>query len=180
MPFPVPAVEKGQAIRRIVPPRPPVVIGPAVPCGEGQCRARLFLEFQTDPLAKYRHPVWTGKIATGTVNFQVGKSQPVPVPVPPIVGGPMTKERAIQLAQAAAEQVLQSNYQPVEGVKPPHQGAWITNAEKTAAVTEMKAGVWTIAWTHFPQKGFSYNVKIDVGTNGATTVREVFTSYSAE
>jgi hypothetical protein len=181
-PVPEPAVEQEPAAnpnadrRRILPPRPPVVVGPALPCGEGECRARLLLEFQTDPLRRYKHPTWTGKIATGTVDFKVGKSRPIAVP--PRGGGPLTKARAIQQAQAAAERALQSNYQPAAGLKPAHQGAWITDPEKTATVTEKKAGGWTIAWTHFPKKGFSYNVKVDVSAGGATIVREVFTSYS--
>jgi hypothetical protein len=181
MPFPVPAVEKGpavnpRAVQRIFPPRPPWVIGTELPCGEGACRALLLLEFQTDPLRRYLHPLWSGKIASGTVDFQVGK--PLPIVVPPIGGGPLTKERAIVLAQAAAELALKSNYQPLAGIKPVHQGAWITDATKTAEVTEQKAGGWTIGWTEFPKQGFSFNVKIDVNTNGATTVREVFTSYT--
>lgn len=187
IPFPVPAkanaAKGGQpAVRKappkILPPRrPPVVVGPTLPCGQGKCRARLLLEFQTDPIRRYKHPTWTGKIATGTVDFQVGK--PEPIPVPPVVGGgPLNKTRAIQLAQAAAERALSSNYRPVPGIKPAHQGSWITNAEKTASVTEKKTGGWTIAWTHFPKKGFSYNVKVDVGSNRSTVIREVFTSYS--
>jgi hypothetical protein len=180
-PVPEPGIQKAlpegaQADRRIWPPRPPVVIGPALPVGEGDCRAKLFLEFQTDPARRYEHPTWMGKIATGTVEFKIGKSQPVPVP--PIGGGPLTKERAIPLAKAAAERALQANYQPAAGLKPAHQGEWITEAEKTANVTEKKAGGWTIGWTHFPKKGFSYNVKIDVTPAGRAVVREVFASYS--
>lgn len=164
------------AVRRIVPPRPPVVIGPALPVGEGACRAMLLLEFPSDPARKYQHPVWTGKIASRTVDFQVGKAQPVAVP--PVVGGAMTKAQAITVAKAAAERALQVNYQPQGTVKPAHQGEWIKEAEKTANVTESKTGGWTIAWTHFPKSGFSYNVKVDVGQNGSANVREVFASYS--
>ncbi|MCA9073179.1 MAG: hypothetical protein KDA84_29855 [Planctomycetaceae bacterium] len=186
VPFPQPlkedAVNPGQPAVRKVPPkilppqRPPVVIGPTLPCGEGQCRARLLMEFQTDPIRRYQHPTWTGKIATNTVDFEIGK--PEPIPVPPVVGGPITKERAIELAQTAAERALDSNYRPVPGIKPAHRGEWIANAEKTATITEKKTGGWTIAWTDFPKKGFSYNVKIDVNTNGSAVIREVFTSYS--
>ncbi len=155
--------------------RRPIVVGPALPCGAGPCRARLFLEFQTDPHRRYQTPQWTGKIATGTVDFEVGKWQPIGQP--PIVGGPMTKPQAIKLAQAAAERALQSNYQPVPGIKPDHQGTWITNAEKTATVTENKTGGWAVSWTEFPKTGFSYNVKVDVSSNGTTIIREVFTGY---
>lgn len=182
-PFPLPGPvledanqQKPAAVRRIVPPRPPVVIGPALPVGEGACRAMLLLEFKTDPARKYKHALWSGKIATGTVDFQVGKG--APVVVPPVVGGPMTKERAIPIAKAAAERALQANYQPQGTVKPAHQGDWIQDAEKTANVTEIKTGGWTIAWTHFPKSGFSYNVKVEVSQNGAAVVREVFASYS--
>ena len=181
-PLPLPIEKKGaqpenpKVPPQILPPRPPVVIGAPLPCGQGSCRAMLLLEFKTDPIRRYKHPTWTGKIASGTVDFQVGKPQPVAIP--PFGGGPVTKDRAIQLAQAAAERALQSNYQPVPGVKPAHQGTWIENAEKTANVTEKKTGGWTVSWTHFPKSGFSYNVKIDVGTSGAAVVQEVFTSYS--
>lgn len=179
-PLPEPAFQKAgeglQADRRILRPRPPVVIGQPIPVGEGECRAMLLLEFGTDPLRRYKHPTWTGKIATGTVDFTIGKPQPIIVP--PRGAGPITKERAIPLAQAAAERALQANYRPAAGVKPAHQGAWITDAEKTANVTEKKSGGWTIRWTHFPKQGFSYNVKVDVSAAGATTVREVFASYS--
>jgi hypothetical protein len=136
----------------------------------------LLLEFKTDPSRKYRHPVWSGKLASGTVDFKVGKA--TPIAVPPVVGGAMTKERAIQVAKAAAERALKANYQPQGTVKPAHQGDWIKDAEKTANVTENKAGGWTIAWTHFPKSGFSYNVKVDVSPGGTATIREVFASYS--
>jgi hypothetical protein len=110
------------------------------------------------------------------VDFKVGKS--VPVAVPPVVGGAMTKERVIQVAKAAAERALKANYQPQGTVKPAHQGEWIKDAEKTANVAENKTGGWTISWSHFPKSGFSYNVKVDVPASGAATVREVFASYS--
>lgn len=186
IPFPVPkqedAANPGQPAVRKAPPRilppqnPPVPVGALLPCGQGKCRARLLLEFQTDPLRRYKHPTWTGKIATGPVDFEIGK--PDPIRIPPAGGGPLTKKQAIQLAQTAAERALNSNYRPVPGVQPAHQGSWITNAEKTATVTEKKPGGWTIAWTDFPKKGFSYNVKVDVSPNGSTVIREVFTGYS--
>lgn len=182
-PFPVPIQKEakqdviGKAVPpKIRPPRPPVVVGPNLPCGQGPCRARLFLEFKTDPIRRYRHPTWTGQIATGTVNFQIGK--PEPIAVPPRGGGAMTKDRAIELAKTAAERALQADYRPVPGIKPAHQGDWITNAKKTAEVEEKKAGGWTVRWTNLPKSGFSYNVKVDVNQSGATTIREVFTSYS--
>ncbi len=182
-PFPLPGpvpenIQPGKpnAVRRIVPPRPPVAIGPALPSGEGACRAMLLLEFRGDPVRLYKQPIWTGKIATGTVDFKVGKAQPIAVP--PVVGGAMTKERAIQVAKAAAERALTANYRPQANVKPAHQGEWIKDAEKTANVTENKTGGWTIAWTHFPKTGYSYNVKVDVSTSGTANVREVFASYS--
>lgn len=181
VPLPGPILEGAQptkpnAVRRIVPPRPAVVIGPVLPCGEGECRAMLLLEFKTDPVRRYKHPLWSGKIATGTVDFKVGRS--VAVPVPPVVGGAATKERAIQIAKAAAERALQANYRPQGTVKPAHQGEWIKDAEKTANATQNKDGGWSVAWTHFPKSGFSYNVKVEVSPTGTATVREVFASYS--
>ncbi len=182
-PVPAPVFRAGEAEKQPANPQPvppgrrrPIFVGPALPCGAGKCRAKLFLEFQTDPLRRYRVPQWTGKIATGTVDFEVGKPQPgVQLPG---VGGPLTKQQAIRLAQAAAERALQSNYQPAPGIKPAHQGVWIKDAEKTAAIAEKKPGGWTISWTAFPKTGFSYNVKVDVSPSGAATIREVFTGYS--
>ncbi len=186
-PIPFPAVRKNAAVqqpilqpvqpKKILPRRPFVVVGQPLPCGSGKCRAWLLLEFQTDPVRRYQFPTFQGKLATGTVDFEVAKAQPVVVP--PVVGvpGPLTKERAIALAQTTAERALQANYQPVAGVKPAHQGNWIENAAKTATVTESNTA-WTVAWTHFPKSGFSYNVKIDVNKNGGVAIREVFTSYS--
>lgn len=164
----------------VVRPVPPVVIGPVMPCGKGPCRARLLLEFTSDPRRRYATPQWTGKIASGPVDFEVGDPEPVRPPVigPPVIG-PINKEKAVTLAQAAAERALQANYQPKDPVRPPHEGAWITDPQKTAAVKERKGGGWTVSWTQVPaETGFTFNVTVDVTAGGATVVREVFTAYS--
>jgi hypothetical protein len=160
--------------------RRPVFIGPVMPCGMGPCRVRLLLEFNTDPRRRYKIPQWTGKIATGTVGFEVGRPQPIQPPiVGPPFGGPITKQQAVKLATPVAERVLDSNYKPVEPVRPPHKGAWIVQPEKTARVKQRKGGGWTVNWTHVPMgKGFAYNVTIAVGSTGAVSVQEVFTGYS--
>ena len=45
-----------------------------LPCGKGDCRATLFLEFKKDPREmKYAHPHWTGKIASKPVDFEVAE-----------------------------------------------------------------------------------------------------------
>ncbi|MBT6156856.1 MAG: hypothetical protein HOK71_05815 [Planctomycetaceae bacterium] len=169
-----PAVRRRPAV--IVPP----FVGPVMPCGQGACRVRLLLEFKGDPLGKYATPLWTGKIATGTVDFEVGAPQPIKPPVigPPIVG-PLTKQQAITVAQAAAERALNANYKPLAPVRPPHAGVWISRAQKTAQVKRQKGGGWTIGWTQVPKgKGFRFNVAVKVDTRGGARVQEVFTGYS--
>ena len=158
----------------------PPFIGPVRPCGQGPCRVRLWLEFKGEPLGKYATPLWIGKIATGTVDFEVGATQPIkpPVIVPPIVG-PLTKAQAVTLAHAAAERALVVNYQPVQPVRPPHAGAWISNPQKTARVKEQQGGGWTVSWTQIPKgKGFRFNVMVQIGVRGGAQVQEVFTGYS--
>lgn len=154
--------------------------GPVMPCGMSTCRSRLLLEFNADPRRRYKTPQWTGKIATGTVDFEVGRPQPI---LPPIVGppfvGPITKQQAVKLATPVAERTLNSNYKPVEPIRPPHTGVWIVQPEKTARVKQRKGGGWTVNWTHVAKgKGFTYNVTIAVSATGAVSVREVFTGYS--
>lgn len=154
--------------------RPPVIVRPNLPCGEGKCRARLFLEFTQTPLKRrYKYPHWIGKIATGTVDFKVGKPQPVVGP-----GGPATKEQAIRVSHPVAERALQGNYKPVANIRPPRVGPWIESPEKTATVKKTANGGWTVSWTSFPKNGHGYNITIDVSRNGGAVVREVFTNYS--
>lgn len=154
--------------------RPPVVVAPSLPCGQGQCRARLLLQFTQTPLKRrYQFPHWQGKIASGTVDFKVGKPQPIVGP-----GGPNTKEQAIRVAHPVAERALRNHYKPVDGVRPPRVGPWIESPEKTATVKKLANGGWTISWTRFPRNGHGYNVVVDVRRGGGAVVREVFTSYS--
>ncbi|HUG93768.1 MAG TPA: hypothetical protein VML55_23265 [Planctomycetaceae bacterium] len=167
--------------RIIIAPFPPML-----PSGTGPCRVRLLLEFGEHPdrdRIRFAHRHWTGRIATNPADFTVAAAQPLPPgPVPPIppVAGPLTKEQAVTLAQAAAEQALSANYESNEPLRPAHAGQWIESPEKTASVKDRAGGGWTVQWTHFPKgRGFSYNVTIDVDANGRTTVREVFTGYSA-
>ncbi len=57
--------------------RPPVIWGGfvALPCGQGQCRARLLLDFQKDPSGKeYDTRQWKGRLASGVVEFTVNKT----------------------------------------------------------------------------------------------------------
>jgi hypothetical protein len=187
-PFPKRQQLEGKAVAAVQAPvgrrRPAVIsppfIGPVMPCGQGPCRVRLLLEFKGDPLGKYATPLWTGKIATGTVDFEVGGPQPIkpPVIVPPIVG-PLTKAQAVTLAQAAAERALVANYKSVQPVRPPHAGVWISNPQKTARVKEQKGGGWTVSWTQIPKgKGFRFNVTVLVGARGGAQVQEIFTGYS--
>jgi hypothetical protein len=171
---------RGKPIQ-IAPPRrrPPVFIGPLLPCGQGKCRVRLLLEFkQAANAGKQAASQWVGRVATGTVDFTVGK--PVPGVVPPIVVQPFTKERAITSAHEAAERALQANYKPVAGIRPAHKGAWITDPQKSAGVKVKKGTGWTIQWTSFPKAGFSYNVTVDVNTGGGAVVREIFTGFSGK
>ncbi len=171
---------RGKPIQ-IAPPRrrPPVFIGSLLPCGQGKCRVRLLLEFkQAANAGKQAASQWVGRVATGTVDFTVGK--PVPGVVPPIVVQPFTKERAITSAHAAAERALKANYKPVAGIRPAHKGAWITDPQKSAGVKVKKGTGWTIQWTSFPKAGFSYNVTVDVNTGGGAVVREIFTGFSGK
>jgi|GEM_PF-1807461 hypothetical protein len=187
-PFPKRQQLEGKAAAAIEAPadrrRPAVIVPPffdsVMPCGQGPCRVRLLLEFKGDPLGMYATPLWTGKIATGTVDFEVGAPQPFQPPVigPPIVG-PLTKQQAITVAQAAAERALDANYKPLAPVRPPHAGVWINNPQKTAQVKKAKRGGWTIGWTQVPKgKGFRFNVTVRVDTRGGVRLREIFTGYS--
>lgn len=179
-PFPAqPAIGNGKAEalqvdrrRPVVPIRPPVVVGPVVPVGQGKIRARLFVEFEK---TEAKPTAWTGRIASNPVEFEIGAPKPI---VPPVVGAPTTKEQAVRVAVPAAERALQANYQPVAGIHPAHSGTWIDDPTKTANVTETKTG-WRVAWTHTPKgKGFGYNVTVEVSRGGGAVVREVFTAYS--
>ncbi len=188
IPFPQPAPKRdsaeasGDGVEQADRRRPPqIIVAPSLPCGTGRCRARLMLEFQADPLARHAQPQWTGKIASNTVDFTVAGGTPIP-PVPPFPGpivGPVNRQQAIRLAHAAAERALDASYQPIPGIRPKHQGRWIANFERTASADGKLGGAWKIGWTHFPKRqGFSYNVSVNVASNGATSVREVFTGYS--
>lgn len=150
--------------------RPAIVIGMAtVPVGQGPVRARLMLDFAKSD----EKGAWSGKLASSTVEFVVG-----PPGQPVVPGVPTTKEQAIQTALPVAERALTANDTPVAGVRPAHVGTWIEDAEKTAKVDETDSG-WRVTWTHTPkEKGFGYNVTIEVNKGGGATVREVFTSYS--
>ena len=131
---------------------------------------------------KYQFPHWTGKIATGTVDFKIGAPRPVPSPWQPIpapVPGHLTKQQAIQRSAVAAERALSSIYRPVPPLKPAHQGNWIAEPQKNARAQANARGGWSVQWTFFPKgKGFEYNVRIDVSPRGVTTVREAFADYS--
>jgi len=159
--------------------RPPVFIWALLPCGQGKCRVRLLLEFkQAAGGKKNAAATWVGRVATGTVDFTVGK--PVPGVVPPIVVRPFTKEQAIGVARTAAERALQANYKPVAGIRPAHKGVWISDPQKSAGVKVKQGSGWTVSWTSFPKAGFSYNVTVDVNTGGGAIVREVFTGFSGK
>ncbi|GAB4136867.1 MAG: hypothetical protein Tsb009_04130 [Planctomycetaceae bacterium] len=154
--------------------RPPIPVNQNLPCGQGKCRARLFLEFQQNPdKRRFPFPHWVGKLASESVDFQVGKPEPIFVP-----GQPLTKDRAIKLAYPVAERALRAHYKPIENIRPPHPGPWIESPEKTAIAKKSAAGVWTVSWTHFPKAGHGYNVKVEVFANGLANLRDVFTSYS--
>jgi hypothetical protein len=171
-----------------------VVIWPApvpLPCGTGPCRVRLLLEFGRHPdrdRIRFAHRHWTGRIATNPADFSVAGVRVVPPgPIPPIPPGPpnppvgpVTKDQALALAHTVAERALSANYESNEPLRPAHAGQWIENPEKAATVKDRAGGGWTVQWTHVPAgRGFSYNVTVDIDTNGRTTVREVFTGYSA-
>lgn len=165
-----PGVAVGAPIRRQ---RPPIVWNGLLPCGQGPCRGRLFLEFTAPDAAKGKTPIWSGKIASGTFDFKVGKPEPVWTP-----GQPLKKEQAIRLAHPAAERALSASYKPVAGIRPAKVGPWIESPEKTATAKKDKAGNWTVSWTSFPKTGHSYNVTVKVSKFGGATVTEVFTGYS--
>ena len=189
IPFPQPVPKRGsvedagESVQKADRRRPPqIIVWSTLPCGTGRCRARLMLEFQTDRLARYALPQWTGKIASNTVDFTVAGGTAIP-PVPPFPGpivGPVNQQQAIRLAHAAAERALDALYKPIPGIRPEHQGPWIANFVQTATAEGRLVGAWKIGWTHFPKgRGFSYNVTVNVATTGATSVREVFTGYSS-
>ena len=176
-PIPRPNVRRGKGAAQIRigrPIRPPIIAVPAMPCGQGKCRARLLLEFAENPQKKrYPFPHWTGKIASGPIDFTVGKPRPIVVP-----GGPASKDQAIRLAHPVAERALQGHYKPLANVRPPRVGPWIESPEKTAAVKKSATGGWSVSWTSFPAKGHGYNITVEVSNRGGAVVREVFTSYS--
>lgn len=158
-----------------------VVGGTLLPCGTGACRARLLLEFKpVEGVAKPGPAVdatreWTGKLASQTVDFEVGPAEAVPFPQP----GVLNKEQAVQQAAQAAEQALSSVYRPNEGFAPAHTGAWIENPAKSAEVKDLHTGGWSVSWTQVPKAGgFNYAVTVDVTPNGGTQVKSAFAAYS--
>jgi hypothetical protein len=162
-----PGVVIGVPIRRR-----PIVVNPLLPCGQGPCRGRLFLQFVAQN-AEESAPQWSGKIASNTFDFEVGKPEPVWTP-----GQPLKKEQAIRLAHPVAERSLSASYKPVAGIRPAKAGPWIESPEKTATAKQDKAGNWTVSWTSFPKTGHSYNVTVTVSKFGGAAVTEVFTGYS--
>lgn len=92
VPFPQPvpldkdAAEPGKApFLRIA----PVPGGPPLPCGAGQCRAFLLMDFPASKAPAGQTPEWVGKIATKPADFTVAGVEAVPVPVPrPVVPQP--------------------------------------------------------------------------------------------
>lgn len=163
-----PGVVIGAPIRRR-----PIILNPTLPCGQGPCRGRLFLEFDAPDAAKGTTPFWSGKIASNTFDFEVGKPEPVWSP-----GQPLKKEQAIRLAHPVAERSLSASYKPVAGIRPAKAGVWIESPEKTATAKQDQAGNWTVSWTHFPKTGHSYNVTVTVSKFGGAAVTEVFSGYS--
>jgi hypothetical protein len=153
--------------------RRPFVWHPSLPCGQGPCRGRLFLEFTAPDAAKSKTAFWSGKIASGTFDFEVGKPEPDWTP-----GQPLKKNQAIRLAHPVAERALSASYKPIAGVRPAKAGPWIESPEKSAAAKKDKSGNWTVSWTHFPKNGHSYNVTVSVSKFGGATATEVFTGYS--
>ncbi len=159
------------------------------PCGkpivapEGTVRLKLFLELTKPKDAagdENAAPHWSGRIASEAVDVEITAAVFNRQPGLPI-GGPVAKEQAIAIARQAAEAALNAAYQPVDGIRPPHEGAWIADPANTADVKELanNAG-WTIGWTHTPKgRGHSHHVKVDVSATGQATVREVFAGYSA-
>jgi hypothetical protein len=153
--------------------RPPIFVNQLLPCGQGPCRGRIFLEFTAPDAAKSKTPFWSGKLASGTFDFEVGKPEPVWTP-----GQPLKKDQAIRLAHPVAERALSASYKPVAGLRPAKVGPWIESPEKTATAKQDKAGNWTVSWTSFPKTGHSYNVTVTVSKFGGAAVTEVFTGYS--
>lgn len=53
---------------------PASALGFTLPCGKGECRARLFLEFKESPnKKKLAAPYWAGKIVSQPVDFEVAE-----------------------------------------------------------------------------------------------------------
>lgn len=160
---------KGVVIRR----RPPIIARPNLPCGQGPCNAKLFLEFEKPEGAQNKAaPPWAGKIASATFSFKVGKPD---VWKP---GTPLDKKRAIQVAHPVAERALSGHYKPIAGIRPAKQGNWIGSPHKSATAKKDKNGNWKVSWTAFPKKGHSYNVTVAVNRFGGASAVEVFTGYS--
>lgn len=182
-PQPAQAVVPQRAAQRVVnqpqiappvgrPIRPPIVVPPTLPCGQGPCTARLFLEFVKPQQAAEGNGLWTGKIASAPFSFEVGK------PEFWTPGQPLTKTQAVRLAHPVAERALSAAYRPVPGLRPPKTGPWIESPEKTATAKKDKNGNWTVSWTRFPKTGHAYNITLLVSRFGGVSVREVFTGYS--
>lgn len=168
-----PKIVIGKPGRPIGPIRPPIVIRPTLPVGQGPVKATLFVEFKETETDNAKTPrLWTGKIASKPVTFKIGKPSFI------VPGQPVSKEQAIRVAHPAAERALKAAYRPVKGLRPPKVGPWIESPEKTATAKKQKNGGWTVSWTHFPKSGFSYNVTVSVSRFGGANVTEVFTGYS--
>lgn len=178
---PAPAVD-GKAPAIDAERRRPALIAAPVPvtiAPEGTVRLRLMLEFVAPPDNRPAQPHWTGKLASEAIDVELTAPVAVPPVVGPIVGPPMNRDQAIAVAHRAAEAALNAAYNPVDPVRPPHEGAWIAEPAKDASVKDRNGGGWTVSWTHTQKgKGFSYHAVIDVDASGATTVREVFGGYS--
>lgn len=115
---------------------------------------------------------WGGEVRTKAVEVEV---------VAPRAERPMTKEKAVELAQAAAEKALDDSWAAVKtkGEAPwkEHKGPWIA-ATARPEVTERGDG-WRIGWLQpAPIAGFEFDVTVDVGKEGKVTVVKARTGFS--
>ncbi|MAG92440.1 MAG: hypothetical protein CMJ48_01635 [Planctomycetaceae bacterium] len=75
-------------------PVPPIVISPQLPCGAGQCRTMLLLEFKGNTAVKNGGPpLWVGKIATRPVDVTIAGGRPVIIqPRPRVESTPLFRK----------------------------------------------------------------------------------------
>jgi hypothetical protein len=119
--------------------------------------------------------LWVGKVVTEAVEVEIPND---------VAAAPLSKEKAVTLAQAAAEQALDGAYAKYRndvkvqhGIdRPEHEGYWIRPKDQLT-ITE-KDGILTVRWQNAAKVGFYYDVTIEVSTHGQVKVVSAQAGFS--